>query len=175
MYPSSLLCTMWLQIQLRNWLLITYCWFAPSVLWRTLVYGFTYWQSLGVETTMVKWCFVEGQADRGKSDLLFHLWAFCGQCRQEGRNWIWGWLGSSFRLYSDPSQKEYELICKFWAEMTVEKNQLSHFCGLRKLVMNMSGGKSGMLCVVQRLRNALKISLSCLSQETKTFSWVKLR
>lgn len=99
----------------------------------------------------------------------------CGHCRQEGRNWIWGWLSSSCRLYSDLSQKEYGLVCKFWAEMTIEENQLSLFCELMKLVMNMSGGKSGMLCAVQRLRNALKISLSCLSQETKTLSWVKLK
>lgn len=141
-----------------------------------LCYGFTYWKSLSVERTMVKWYFVKGQADSwGKSDLLFHLWAFCSQCRREGRNWIWGWLGSSCRLYSDPSQKEYGLICKFWAEMIVEKNQLSHFSERMKLVTNMSGGKSGILCAVQRLRNALKISLSCLSQETKRLSWVKLK
>lgn len=73
--------------------------------------------------------------------------------REEGTG-FGGWLGSSCRLYSDPSQKEYGLICKFWAEMTVEKKQLSHFCERMKLVMNVSGGKSGMLCAVQRLRNA---------------------
>lgn len=141
-----------------------------------LCYGFSYWKSLGVERKMVKRYFVQGWADSwGKSDLLFHLWAFCSQFLQWGRNWIWGWLGSSYTLYSHPSQKEYGLICKFGAGMTVEKNQLSHFCERMKLVMNVSGGKSGMLCAVQRLRNALKISLSCLSQETKRLSWVKLK
>lgn len=81
-----------------------------------------------------------------------------------------GLAGVQLQTLFRPKPEEYGLICKFWAKMTVEKKQLSHFCEWMKLVTNMSDGKSGMLCAVQRLRNALKISLSRLSQETKTLS-----
>lgn len=53
------------------------------------------------------------------------------------------------QTHSNPSQKEYGLVCKFWAGMTVEKIQLCLSCELMKFVMNMSGGKSGILCAVQ--------------------------